>query len=1004
VKDLKYTVTSIVYNGEYNWYTYTYYSDYYETYWEGYNYLALKQGSQCSDDTKFKCHNDEGSSKNDFPKTWSNPPYTEYTYFFSDPGFSDPKWDCSCITYSAGNAEYYSPVPPSYWTQGIWSDRGAIADCEATLVATNGSAWGSLWGTGTSGWEVTPWTFSPGTCYKWADYYYPSDGSSNKPPSWSYFKIDSKKGNWDKGSQSSKKDLFYPSMDGSGNFNNTANSFNNHTFFVNFPDDKDAGFKSSDRTTITNQILSYLDLTPVKSTGVAGWSSNNYWTTLPMHALYGKTGLTANFYQNTNPASNPPAQLTPLADSLAWANMYFTDYIFNYNGGDIYSQTKMGDVPCRGNYIILLTDGLESARLKGGVPDYSAAVTEAANLLTINVRTFVVGFGTDIVGNQTLNNIANAGGTQQAYFAADLKQLQNALQSIFQSIAGQFYGRSNPVITKTRDRLFRGSFEIKNGDYYGHLMAWNADPQTGALAPDFVWDSGDVMNTSGRGTVYTYTDSGLNPTKKVFQASESSLYSLVNPLNEDINGDTVVNNADAQTVINFTLDSNYSGGKYKGNRPLDWKLGDIYHSTPVVVGGPAFFFDDSSYQTFYNTYRNRETMIYVGTNEGFLHGFSNTDGSEKFAVIPKCLLGKLKNLSVTHDSYVDSSPKAYDIYSKAETKWKTVIVSGLRGGGSYYFAVDVTDPSDPKILWEWTDPNMGNAWGKPDIGRVKVGTDTKFVAFLTGGYSTTDNQGNSFYIVDIETGTTLKMWTQSNGMPVGSSTNKVPSGSTAYDSDMDGFVNYVYFGDTSGTLWKVDVSSTKIADWTLYDFWEDTKSKQLPIYYAPAVAKNDGGDILIFFGTGDEQNLTDANKFYSLNEITDQGTTGKNTWTKNLDPGEKVLDTPSVANYVVYFTTWVYTGGGESCGAGEGRLYGLKISKLGAPGASEGLVTLDPVTGKWTDPQNYISLGAGIPSAPIVTNGMIYISNSVNANIVIQVPIPGWAVAKTKSWREIIGK
>lgn len=265
--------------------------------------------------------------------------------------------------------------------------------------------------------------------------------------------------------------------------------------------------------------------------------------------------------------------------------MYFNDYVFNYNGGDIASQTKIGDTPCRGNYIILLTDGLESARLKSGLPDYDAAVVEAANLLTINVRTFVVGFGTDIVGNQTLNNIANAGGTEKAYFAADLNQLQNALQAIFQTIANQFYGRSNPVLTKARDRLFRGSFEIKNGDYYGHLMAWNADRQTGVLAPDFVWDSGNVMNTSGRGTIYTYTDSGLNPAIKTFQASESSLYSLVNPLNEDINGDLAVNNTDAQTVIDFTLDSNYSGGTYKGNRPLDWKLGDIYHSTPVVIGG-----------------------------------------------------------------------------------------------------------------------------------------------------------------------------------------------------------------------------------------------------------------------------------------------------------------------------------------------------------------------------------------------------------------------------------
>ena len=62
-------------------------------------------------------------------------------------------------------------------------------------------------------------------------------------------------------------------------------------------------------------------------------------------------------------------------------------------------------------------------------------------------------------------------------------------------------------------------------------------------------------------------------------------------------------------------------------------------------------------------------------------------------------------------------------------------------------------------------------------------------------------------------------------MPVGDSKNKIPSGPTAFDSDQDGFVNYVYFGDIQGTLWKVDVSSTSVADWTLYDFWKDENTE-----------------------------------------------------------------------------------------------------------------------------------------------------------------------------------
>lgn len=308
----------------------------------------------------------------------------------------------------------------------------------------------------------------------------------------------------------------------------------------------------------------------------------------------------------------------------------------------------------------------------------------------------------------------------------------------------------------------------------------------------------------------------------------------------------------------------------------------------------------------------------------------------------------------------------------------------------------MNDPNNPQILWEWTDPNLGETWGKPDIGRVTVGGQTKYVAFLTGGYSTNSNQGNSFYIVNIEDGTVLKSFTG-----IGSSTNTIPSGPTAYDSNNDGYIEYVYFGDTSGTLWKVDVSDSNISNWTLYQFFTPPPSRIQPIFYAPAVARNDQGQILVYFGSGNELNLTDAlsqNYFY---EILDQGTSGKENWRQDLQNGEKILASPSVSNWVVYFTTWLYQTSSAFCGAGEGRLWGLQVSSTTQKGGAAGLVTLDTTTGKWKAPVDYMSLGAGIPSAPVVTNGMVYVSTSLNANRVIQIPVPPMAGAQLKSWREV---
>jgi type IV pilus assembly protein PilY1 len=97
-----------------------------------------------------------------------------------------------------------------------------------------------------------------------------------------------------------------------------------------------------------------------------------------------------------------------------------------------------------------------------------------------------------------------------------------------------------------------------------------------------------------------------------------------------------------------------------------------------------------------------------------------------------------------------------------------VVVSGERGGGNYYFAVDGTDPSNPKILWEWTDPagRLGFTWSRPEIGWVRLNGQEKFVAFVGGGYSSTDNVGNTFYVVDIETGTKLRGFTDIGDNPI----------------------------------------------------------------------------------------------------------------------------------------------------------------------------------------------------------------------------------------------
>jgi len=49
---------------------------------------------------------------------------------------------------------------------------------------------------------------------------------------------------------------------------------------------------------------------------------------------------------------------------------------------------------------------------------------------------------------------------------------------------------------------------------------------------------------------------------------------------------------------------------------------------------------------------------------------------------------------------------AWDVYidhdNDGTKEWRTVLIGGERGGGDVYFAIDVTNPNDPQILWEYS--------------------------------------------------------------------------------------------------------------------------------------------------------------------------------------------------------------------------------------------------------------------------------------------------------------
>jgi len=270
-------------------------------------------------------------------------------------------------------------------------------------------------------------------------------------------------------------------------------------------------------------------------------------------------------------------------------------------------------------------------------------------------------------------------------------------------------------------------------------------------------------------------------------------------------------------------------------------LGDIINSQPVAVGAPFFKYEESPSppQGDYKTFREtpRTAAVLVGANDGFLHAFDQTLGDELWAYAPRYLLPSMYQLADSgypgqHRFFVDGTPEVADVFDTASATWKTIVVGGMNSGGRGYYALDITNPADPKGLWEFcstssaclndpsvssrSDDDLGFTYGNPVIGRRAF--DGRWVVVVTSGLNnvpppapgigTGDGKGY-FYVLDAITGQIL------NKIGTGTGDTTTPSGlmklGAYYPNGLqDPTFTHVYGGDQQGNLWRLNLSKEPV--------------------------------------------------------------------------------------------------------------------------------------------------------------------------------------------------
>lgn len=354
-------------------------------------------------------------------------------------------------------------------------------------------------------------------------------------------------------------------------------------------------------------------------------------------------------------------------------------------------------------------------------------------------------------------------------------------------------------------------------------------------------------------------------------------------------------------------------------------------------------------------------MVYVGANDGMLHAFylgklklypgtsnlkaelldvsSKYDpGDEVWSFIPQNALPYLKYLmdpDYCHLYYVDASPYLFDASiekptdcssdywdcTKTTDTWKTILIGSMNLGGacrnlgstctdcvktpvadigySSYFALDITDQENPKLLWEFSNPALGFSTSGPVVFRVgEINKNGRwFVMFASGPTGPVDTIAHNFmgksdqnlklFILDLKTGQLLS--TIDTGITNafgGSILNSVTDLDDNYQDDVI-YIPYSKWNSMTGSwIGGIGRFVTNGIDATSPNFtnrWSNVITTSGPVTSAPVFLRSKNKhELWMYFGTGryfyKTDDLTGKRRIYGIKEPCYSDTTD------NIDP------------------------------------------------------------------------------------------------------------------------
>jgi type IV pilus assembly protein PilY1 len=500
-------------------------------------------------------------------------------------------------------------------------------------------------------------------------------------------------------------------------------------------------------------------------------------------------------------------------------------------------------------------------------------------------------------------------GRGRFYPARDADALSAAFSDILDNIIAD---TSKPLVS-----IAANSSSLRSG-LYAYIAGYDAENWSGKLSARPIDSTSGTIGASETWNAATLLDDASYSVSNRFVLSYSGTAGIAwttwsalptnqqTPLNKNSSG--TVDSKGQNRVDYLRGDRSKEASQTSGVfRNRSSRLGDIVTSNIWYTGKPASGYSFSGYGTFRGTGTGgkggRTPMLYVGANDGMLHGFAAGNwpetsptvagGQELLAYIPQGVaqgdLRKLTDTGYSHQYFVDGSPFTGDAYLGTTAAWATVLVGSLGAGGKGYFVLNVTDPANfttanvtslvIKDTTATTDTDIGNIMSPPVVDDAIAGKSRQIVkmnndrwaAVLGNGYNST-NEAPVLLIQYLDGDKAIKKLSPCADTSAACSfkgSNGLAS-PQLIDLNGDGKVDIAYAGDLKGNVWKFNLSSATESDWstafsgqpffvakTVASVSPLIASVNQPITTAPFWIQHPKGGIMLAVSTGKNMTVSD---------------------------------------------------------------------------------------------------------------------------------------------------